>query len=113
LNQRITLKPLLNVWNFDSGVLLESRRPTLYEDQEDVLGLVITHAQALIWIMNLAKNHDLVEPDIAIQVIEEMKSESKTVWEEQLWEKIRQRFKEELPSANIYQFSPETRGPDT
>jgi len=42
-----------------------------------------------------------------------MKSESKTVWEEQLWGKIRERFKEQLPSANIYQFSPETRGPDT
>ena len=85
----------------------------MYEDQEDVLGLVITHAQALIWIMNLAKKHDLVEPDIAMQIIEEMIGESKTVWEEQLWKKILERFKEELPSANIYQFSPETRGPDT
>ena len=63
--------------------------------------------------MNLAKNHDLVEPDIAMQIIEEMIGESKTVWEEQLWKKILERFKEELPSANIYQFSPETRGPDT
>ena len=48
-----------------------------------------------------------------MQIIEEMIGESKTVWEEQLWKKILERFKEELPSANIYQFSPETRGPDT
>ncbi len=85
----------------------------MYEDQEDVLGLIVTHAQALVWSMNLAKNHELVDPEVAITVMEEMQKDSKSIWEEQLWRKVRDGFMDDLPSASIYKFSPETRGPDT
>jgi|TARA_R100001530_G_scaffold53419_1_gene39444 hypothetical protein len=85
----------------------------LYDDQEDVLSLVLTHTQALVWIINIAKNHDLVNPEMIIDVIAEMKKDSKTVWEEQLWKKVGDCFFDKIPSASIYKFSPETRGPDT
>jgi len=84
----------------------------LYEDQEDVLSLIMTHAQSLIWIMNIAKNHELVDPDIAIDVIEDMKRNSNTVWEETLWNKVKEAFLVDIPSASVYAFSPELRGPD-
>jgi len=85
----------------------------LYEDQEDVLSLIMTHAQSLIWIMNIAKNHDLVDPDIAVDIIEDMRHNSKTVWEEMLWNKVKEPFLAELPSCNVHKFSPRLRGPDT
>ena len=85
----------------------------MYEDQEDVLGLIVTHAQALIWAMDIAKNHELADPEVAITVMEEMQKDSKTIWEEQLWRKVTDGFKEDLPSASIYKFSLDTRGPDT
>ena len=85
----------------------------MYEDQEDVLGLIVTHAQALIWAMNIAKNHELADPEVAITVMEEMQKDSKTIWEEQLWRKVTDGFKEDLQSASIYKFSLDTRGPDT
>ncbi len=85
----------------------------MYEDQEDVLGLIVTHAQALIWAMNIAKNHELADPDVAVTVMEEMQKDSKSIWEEQLWRKVGEGFVDEVKSASIYKFSPETRGPDT
>ena len=85
----------------------------MYEDQEDVLGLIVTHAQALVWSMNLAKNHELVDPEVAITVMEDMQKDSKSIWEEQLWRKVSAGFMDDVPSASIYKFSQETRGPDT
>ena len=74
----------------------------MYDDQEDLLSLLVTHTQALAWVMNIVRNNDLVESEIALQVIDEMKRDSRNIWEEQ-----------ELPTAKIYNYSPESRGPDT
>jgi len=85
----------------------------LYDDQEDLLSLLVTHTQALAWVMNIVRNNDLVESEIALQVIDEMKRDSRNIWEEQLWNKIKDGFAEKLPTAKIYNYSPESRGPDT
>lgn len=85
----------------------------LYDDQEDLLSLLVTHTQALAWVMNIVRNNDLVESEIALQVIDEMKRDSRNIWEEQLWNKIKDGFAENLPTAKIYNYSPESRGPDT
>jgi len=55
----------------------------LYDDQEDLLSLLVTHTQALAWVMNIVRNNDLVESEIALQVIDEMKRDSRNIWEEQ------------------------------
>ena len=48
-----------------------------------------------------------------LSLIGRMQKDSKTIWEEQLWRKVADGFKEDLPSASVYKFSLDTRGPDT
>ncbi len=91
----------------------------MYEDQEDVLGLIVTHGQSIVWCLNLAKTYELVDVDVAAELMEQMAHESKTEWEEEFWLEIKESFlyKEKVNSSNVYQFTPdpnsrETKGPD-
>lgn len=91
----------------------------MYEEQEDVLGLIVTHTQSLVWALNLSKTYNLVDVSTASELMDEMANESRSEWEEEIWLEIKEAFlhQEKIDSSNVYKFiadpnSRESKGPE-
>ena len=85
------------------------------DEDKSYLWMIQHHIEALVTLLDMNKRHEILKPDIAHDFMNYMATQSETVWEEGIWKMVSEILKNEpqAPGSNVFQFSPETRGPDT
>ena len=85
------------------------------DDDKSYLWMIQNHIEALITLLDMNKQHEILKPDVAYDFINYMATQSETVWEEKIWKHIAEILLEEPKEKgeNVFQFSPSLRGPDT
>ena len=66
-------------------------------------------------LLDMNKQHEILNNNVAYDFMHYMASQSETVWEEGVWEMVAEILLEEPKEKgeNVFQFPPELRGPDT
>ena len=84
------------------------------DEDKSYLWMIQHLIEALVTLLDMNKQHDILKPDVAHDFINYMATQSETIWEEKIWKHIAEILLEELKEKveNVFQFSPESRGPD-
>ena len=79
------------------------------------LWMIQHHIEALVTLLDMNKQHEILNNNVAYDFMHYMSSQSETVWEEGVWKMVAEILLEAPPEKgeNVIQFSPELRGPDT
>ena len=85
------------------------------DEDKSYLWMIQHHIEALVTLLDMNKQHNILKNDVAYDFIHYMAAQSETVWEEGIWEMVAEILLEEPKEKgeNVFQFSPELRGPDT
>ena len=85
------------------------------DEDKSYLWMIQHHIEALITLLDMNKQHNILKNDVAYDFIHYMAAQSETVWEEGIWEMVAEILLEEPKEKgeNVFQFSPSLRGPDT
>ena len=85
------------------------------DEDKTYLWMIQHHIEALVTLLDMNKQHEILNNNVAYDFISYMASQSETVWEEGVWEMVAEILLEEPKEKgeNIFQFPPELRGPDT
>jgi hypothetical protein len=84
------------------------------DEDKSYLWMIQHHIEALVTLLDMNKQHDILKPDVAHDFIKYMATQSETIWEEGIWNQVAGILLEEPKEKgeNVFQFSPELRGPD-
>ena len=84
------------------------------DEDQSYLWMIQNHIEALITLLDMNKQHNILKPDVAHDFINYRATQSETIWEEKIWKNIAEILLEEPKEKgeNIFQFPPELRGPD-
>ena len=84
------------------------------DEDKSYLWMIQHHIEALVTLLDMNKQHEILNNNVAYDFISYMASQSETVWEEGVWEMVAEILLEEPKEKgeNVIQFSPELRGPD-
>ena len=85
------------------------------DEDKSYLWMIQHHIEALVTLLDMNKQHEILNNNVAYDFMHYMASQSETVWEEGVWEMVAEILLEEPKEKgeNIFQFSPSLRGPDT
>ena len=85
------------------------------DEDKSYLWMIQHHIEALVTLLDMNKQHNILKNDVAYDFIHYMAAQSETVWEERIWEMVAEILLEEPKEKgeNVFQFSPSLRGPDT
>ena len=85
------------------------------DEDKSYLWMIQHHIEALITLLDMNKQHNILKPDVSHDFINYMSTQSETIWEEGIWKLIAEILLEEPKEKgeNVFQFSPSLRGPDT
>ena len=85
------------------------------DEDRSYLWMIQHHIEALVTLLDMNKQHEILKPDVAHDVIIYQATQSETEWEEKIWKLIACILLDEPKEngENIFQFSPSLRGPDT
>jgi len=69
----------------------------------------------MVTLLDMNKQHDILKPDVAHDFIHYMATQSETVWEEKIWKQVACILLDapKEKGENVFQFSPDSRGPDS
>ena len=82
--------------------------------EESLLWMMHHHLDSAITLMNIAIKHELLDLEVVADYIGNMSRDADSIWEEQMWKKYSEAlYYTDYHTDNIYQFTPESRGPDT
>ena len=84
------------------------------DEDKTYLWMIQHHIEALVTQLDMNKQHEILNNNVAYDFISYMASQSETVWEEGVWEMVAEILLEEPKEKgeNVFQFPPELRGPD-
>jgi|TARA_R110000751_G_scaffold100694_3_gene194668 hypothetical protein len=84
------------------------------DEDKSYLWMIQHHIEALVTLLDMNKQHEILNNNVAYDFMHYMSSQSETVWEEGVWEMVAEILLEEPKEKgeNVIQFSPELRGPD-
>jgi len=84
------------------------------DEDQSYLWMMQHHIEALVTLLDMNIRHKLLNPKIASEFITFKSTQSETIWEEEIWKKVADILLNERQEAgsNVFQFSPELRGPD-
>ena len=84
------------------------------DEDKSYLWMIQHHIEALVTLLDMNKQHEILNNNVAYDFMHYMASQSETVWEEGVWEMVAEILLEEPKEKgeNVIQFSPELRGPD-
>jgi len=84
------------------------------DEDKTYLWMIQHHIEALVTLLDMNKQHEILNNNVAYDFISYMASQSETVWEEGVWEMVAKILLEEPKEKgeNVFQFPPELRGPD-
>ena len=85
------------------------------DEDKSYLWIMQHHIEAIVTLIDINKQHDLLNSEVAHDFLNYMATESETIWEEKLWKHIACIILDapKEKGENIFQFPPELRGPDT
>ena len=85
------------------------------DEDKSYLWIIQHHIEAIITLIDINKQHKMLNSVVAHDFLNYMATESETIWEEKLWKHIASIILEspKEKGENVIQFSPELRGPDT
>ena len=85
------------------------------DEDKSYLWMIQHHIEALVTLLDMNKQHEILNNNVAYDFMHYMASQSETVWEEGVWEMVAEILLEAPTEKgeNVIQFSPELRGPDT
>ena len=85
------------------------------DENQTYLWMIQHHIEALVTLLDMNKQHEILNSEVAHDFIEYMSRQSETVCEEGIWKLVAEILSEEPKEKgeNIFQFPPELRGPDT
>jgi len=85
------------------------------DEDKTYLWMIQHHIEALVTLLDMNKQHEILDNNVAYDFISYMASQSETVWEEGVWEMVAKILLEEPKEkgGNVFQFTPSLRGPDT
>ena len=85
------------------------------DEDKTYLWMIQHHIEALVTLLDMNKQHEILNNNVAYDFISYMASQSETVWEEGVWEMVAEILLEEPKEkgGNVFQFTPSLRGPDT
>ena len=84
------------------------------DEDKSYLWMIQHHIEALVTLLDMNKQHEILNNNVAYDFISYMASQSETVWEEGVWEMVAEILleKPKEKGENVFQFPPELRGPD-
>ena len=84
------------------------------DEDKTYLWMIQHHIEALVTLLDMNKQHEILNNNVAYDFMHYMSSQSETVWEEGVWEMVAEILLEAPieKGENAIQFSPELRGPD-
>tara|TARA_R110002167_G_scaffold51298_3_gene148535 strand:+ start:447 stop:710 length:264 start_codon:yes stop_codon:yes gene_type:complete len=84
------------------------------DEDKSYLWMIQHHIEALVTLLDMNKQHEILNNNVAYDFMHYMASQSETIWEEGVWEMVAEILLEEPKEKgeNVIQFSPELRGPD-
>ena len=84
------------------------------DEDKTYLWMIQDHIEALVTLLDMNKQHEILNNNVAYDFISYMASQSETVWEEGVWEMVAGILLEapKEKGENVFQFPPELRGPD-
>jgi len=84
------------------------------DEDKSYLWMIQHHIEALVTLLDMNKQHEILNNNVAYDFMHYMSSQSETVWEEGVWEMVAEILLEAPTEKgeNVIQFSPELRGPD-
>ena len=84
------------------------------DEDKSYLWMIQHHIEALVTLLDMNKQHEILNNNVAYDFMHYMASQSETVWEEGVWEMVAEILLEEPKEngENVFQFPPELRGPD-
>ena len=84
------------------------------DEDKTYLWMIQHHIEALVTLLDMNKQHEILNNNVAYDFMHYMASQSETIWEEGVWEMVAEILLEEPKEKgeNVIQFSPELRGPD-
>ena len=85
------------------------------DEDKSYLWMIQHHIEALVTLLDMNKQHEILNNNVAYDFMHYMASQSETIWEEGVWEMVAEILLEAPTEKgeNVIQFSPELRGPDT
>ena len=85
------------------------------DEDQSYLWMMQHHIEALVTLLDMNIRHKLLNSATASEFISFKATQSETIWEEEIWKKVADILLNEQQEAgsNVFQFSPELRGPDT
>jgi hypothetical protein len=85
------------------------------DEDQSYLWMMQHHIEALVTLLDMNIRHKLLEPKAASEFINFKSTQSETIWEEEIWKKVADILSNEPQESgsNVFQFSPDLRGPDT
>ena len=85
------------------------------DEDKTYLWMIQHHIEALVTLLDMNKQHEILNNNVAYDFMHYMAAQSETVWEEGVWEMVAEILLEEPKEKgeNVFQFSPSLRGPDT
>jgi hypothetical protein len=85
------------------------------DEDKSYLWMIQHHIEALVTLLDMNKQHDILKPDVAHDFIHYMATQSETVWEEKIWKQVACILLDapKEKGENVFQFSPDSRGPDS
>ena len=84
------------------------------DEDKSYLWMIQHHIEALVTLLDMNKQHKILNNNVAYDFMHYMASQSETIWEEGVWEMVAEILLEEPKEKveNVFQFPPELRGPD-
>ena len=84
------------------------------DEDKSYLWMIQHHIEALVTLLDMNKRHEILKPAIAHDFMDYMATQSETVWEEKIWKQVAGILLDAPKEKweNVFQFSPELRGPD-
>ena len=85
------------------------------DENQTYLWMIQHHIEALVTLLDMNKQHEILNSEVAHDFIEYMSRQSDTIWEESIWKLVAEILSEEPKEKgeNVFQFPPELRGPDS
>jgi len=85
------------------------------DEDKSYLWIIQHHIEALVTLLDMNKKHEILKPEVAHDFMDFMATQSETVWEEKIWKHVAGILLDspKEKGENVFQFSPELRGPDT
>jgi len=84
------------------------------DEDKTYLWMIQHHIEALVTLLDMNKQHEILNNNVAYDFISYMASQSETVWEEGVWGMVAEILLEapKEKGENVFQFPPELCGPD-